>query len=55
MCKRLCLPESVDLFAELFDEDAHLAMGWFEVDGQVVVLEAVAGRGTDRGYDEFLA
>ncbi len=34
------------LFAGFFDQDAHLRVGGFEVDGEIVVAQAFAGGNT---------
>ena len=43
------------LLAGLFDKHAHLGVGGFEVDGEIVVAEAFAGGGADGGDDHLFA
>src|SRR6267143_255634 len=47
--------ECVSPLAGFFDQDTHLRMGGFEVDGEIVVEEAFAGGGADGGDDHLLA
>ena len=42
------------LFAGFFDENSHFRVRRFEVHGQVVVFEALAGGGAD-GRDDHLS
>ena len=48
------MPQGVDLLGGFFDEDAHFRMGGFEVDGEIVMAEALAGGGAD-GRDDHLS
>ena len=53
MLKAFRLPKGVDFFTNFFDENPHLRVGGFEVDGEIVVAEAFAGCGAD-GRDDHL-
>ena len=44
----------MDFFTNFFDENPHLRVGGFEVDGEIVVAEALAGGGAD-GRDDHLS
>ena len=45
----------MSLLAGFFDQDAHLRVGGFEVDGEIVVAEAFAGSGADGREDHLFA
>jgi hypothetical protein len=45
----------MDLLADFFDQDAHLAVGGLEVDGELVMTEAFAGGRADGGHHHPLA
>ena len=49
------MKKGVSLLACFFDQDTHLSVGGFEVDGEIVMAEAVAGGGADRGDDHLFA
>jgi len=49
------MPQGMDLLATFFDQDAHLRVGGFEVDGEIVMAETFAGGGADGGDDHLAA